>query len=63
MRYVKIQRREEEFVSSTFVAPREATPDIVALELNDIDFLDVGTQIILTIVEMSDEDFNKIPDA
>lgn len=59
MKYIQITRSD---VTGNYIEKRENIIAAVEGELDNIDYMDMGTQIILTIVDMEQQDFEKLPE-
>lgn len=58
-KFVKIERSD---TAGSYVDEIKSLPQVMDGELSDIDYTEPGTQIILTIVEMSQEEFENLPE-
>lgn len=56
-KFVKIERSD---TAGDYIDEIKSLPRVLDSELNDIDDIEPGTQIILTIVEMSQEEFKSL---
>jgi hypothetical protein len=58
-KYVHIERSD---TAGNYIDEIKSLPQVLDGELDDIDYIEPGTQIILTIVEMSQEEFENLPE-
>ena len=58
-KFVKIERSD---TAGSYIDEIKSLPQVLDGELDDIDYIEPGTQIILTIVEMSQEEFESLPE-
>jgi len=58
-RYITIERSDTD---GNYTTDLRELPGSVAAELDDIDYLEPGTTITLTVVEMTDEDYDAMPE-
>jgi hypothetical protein len=57
--FVKIERSD---MAGSYIQEAKDIPSMMDGELDGIEFLDVGTTITLTIVEMSQEEYDDLPE-
>jgi hypothetical protein len=57
MKYIEVSRND---IGGTYTAPLKQI-DVLA-DFDDIEFMNVGTAITYTIVEMSEEEFENLPE-
>ena len=58
-KFMKIERSD---TAGSYIDEIKSLPQVLDGELDDIDYIEPGTQIILTIVEMSQEEFESLPE-
>ncbi len=58
-KFVKIERSD---TAGNYIDEIKSLPQVLDGELSDIDYIEPGTQIILTVVEMSQEEFENLPE-
>lgn len=58
-KFIKITRSD---TVGSYLEEKKNLPGIVEGELDDLEFLEPGTQIILTVVEMSQEEHDSLPE-
>lgn len=59
MKYLKITRSDE---AGSYLSKFEGAPGIVESELDGGQLVDVGVSIALTVVEMSEEEYEAAPE-
>ena len=58
MKYIKITRSD---VEGSYIVPKEDISDAVDGEIiTDLDYVEPGTSVTLTIVEMTEEEYEKL---
>lgn len=58
-RYIKITRSD---VDGSYIQPVELIGNAVDGELDDIDYYELGTKLILEIIEMHPDDYEQLPE-
>jgi len=59
MKYIKVTRSD---VQGSYIQPVKDIPGIVQGELDDIEYLSPGVSVALTVVEMPEEEYAKLPE-
>lgn len=58
-KYIKVERSD---TAGNYVDELKDIPQIIDGELDDFDYLPAGTQLILTVVEMEESEFETLPE-
>lgn len=58
-KYIKITRSD---LPGGYIMPTEEVSGIVEAELDGIEWVDPGTSVTLTVVEMSEQEFDDLPE-
>lgn len=61
-KYVKIERYEDDKSLGLYVLKTFEVTEALNNEFNDLSQEKIGTQILLTIIEMEPSEFQKLPD-
>ena len=59
MKYIKITRSD---TKGSYIQEKQDLSSILSAEFDDLDYLDQGVSITLTVVEMSPEKYKKLPE-
>ena len=57
MKYIKVTRSD---IDGSYIMPLNDVPGIVQAEFDDIEYMDEGVSITLTIVEMSTSEYSEL---
>ena len=58
-KFIKIERSD---TSGNYIEQKKDLARMIEGELDDIEYLEAGTQIILTVVEMSQDEYETLPE-
>ncbi len=58
-KFIKIERSD---TSGNYIEQKKDLAGMIEGELDDIEYLEAGTQIILTVVEMSQDEYETLPE-
>jgi len=58
-KFIKVTRSD---VDGSYVQPLKDIPGIIEGEFDDLDYMEDGDSITLTVIEMSQEKYDKLPE-